>query len=43
MSGRLSGKACVITGAGGSMGLQPCHLDDPADCQSLIELARSSG
>src|ERR1700738_2225476 len=79
MSGRLSGKVCVITGTGGSMGratalafaregasvvgcdvsvaaaeatvelvrgsggemvsMQPCHLDDPADCQALIELA----
>src|ERR1700740_3682698 len=79
MSGRLSGKVCVITGTGGSMGRataltfaregaslvgcdvaveraestvemlrgagremvskQPCHLDDPADCQALIELA----
>jgi NAD(P)-dependent dehydrogenase (short-subunit alcohol dehydrogenase family) len=77
--GRLSGKVCVITGTGGSMGhatalafaaegasvvgcdvavepaestvetvlgaggkmvsMQPCHLDDPADCQALIELA----
>ena len=79
MSGRLSGKVCVITGTGGSMGratalafaregasvvrcdvtvepagstvetvrgaggemvsMQPCHLDDPADCRALIELA----
>ena len=78
-SGRLSGKVCVITGTGGSMGratavafaregasvvgcdvivepaestvemvraaggemvsMQPCRLDDPADCQALIELA----
>src|SRR5258707_13398435 len=79
MSGRLSGKVCVITGTGGSMGratalafagegasvvgcdvalepaestveivrraggemvsMQPCHLDYPADCQALVELA----
>jgi NAD(P)-dependent dehydrogenase (short-subunit alcohol dehydrogenase family) len=79
MSGRLSGKVCVITGTGGSMGrataltfaregawlvgcdvsvepaestvemvrgaggemvsMQPCRLDDPADCQALVELA----
>jgi NAD(P)-dependent dehydrogenase (short-subunit alcohol dehydrogenase family) len=79
MSGRLSGKVCVVTGTGGSMGratalafaregasvvgcdvtvvlaestvemvrraggemvsMQPCRLDDPADCQALIELA----
>ena len=79
MSGRLSGKVCVITGTGGSMGRatalafaregasvvgcdvtvepaestvqmvrslggemvsrQPCHLDDPADCQALVDLA----
>ena len=79
MSGRLSGKVCVITGTGGSMGRasalafaregasvvgcdvtvesaestvemvrsaggemvsrQPCHLDDPADCEALVELA----
>ena len=78
-SGRLSGKVCVVTGTGGSMGgatalrfaregasvvgcdvtieaaastvemvraaggemvsKQPCHLDDPADCEALIELA----
>ena len=78
-SGRLSGKVCVITGTGGSMGgatalrfaregasvvgcdvsveaaaatvemvraaggemvsKQPCRLDDPADCEALIELA----
>ena len=78
-SGRLSGKVCVITGTGGSMGgatalrfaregasvvgcdvsveaaaatvemvraaggemvsKQPCRLDDPADCETLIELA----
>ena len=79
MSGRLSGKVCVITGTGGSMGrasalafaregatvvgcdvavepaestvemvrgaggamvsLQPCRLDDPADCDALVQLA----
>jgi NAD(P)-dependent dehydrogenase (short-subunit alcohol dehydrogenase family) len=79
MRGRLSGKVCVITGTGGSMGrataltfaregasvvgcdvsvepaaatvalvrstggemvsMQPCHLDDPSDCEALIELA----
>jgi NAD(P)-dependent dehydrogenase (short-subunit alcohol dehydrogenase family) len=72
MSGRLSGKVCVITGTGGSMGratalrfaregalvvgcdvtvetvraaggamvsMQPCRLDDPSDCEALIELA----
>ncbi len=79
MSGRLSGKVCVVTGTGGSMGhataltfaregasvvgcdvavepaeetvdlvrgaggemvsLQPCHLDDPADCAKLVDLA----
>ena len=78
-SGRLSGRVCVITGTGGSMGratavafaregasvvgcdvtvepaeatvdmvrgaggemisMQPCRLDDPSDCQTLIELA----
>jgi NAD(P)-dependent dehydrogenase (short-subunit alcohol dehydrogenase family) len=78
VSGRLSGKVCVITG-GGSMGratavafaregasvvgcdvtvepagstvetvrnaggemvsMQPCYLDDPADCRALVELA----
>jgi NAD(P)-dependent dehydrogenase (short-subunit alcohol dehydrogenase family) len=77
--GRLSGKVCVITGTGGSMGrataltfaregallvgcdatvepaeatvelvhgagaemvsMQPCRLDDPSDCQALVELA----
>ena len=82
MSGRLSGKVCVITGTGGSMGRasalafaregasvvgcdvtvesaestvemvrsaggemvsrQPCHLDDPADCEALVELALGS-
>ena len=82
MSGRLSGKVCVVTGTGGSMGrataltfaregasvvgcdvtvepagstvemvrgsggemvsMQPCHLDDPADCQALVELALST-
>jgi NAD(P)-dependent dehydrogenase (short-subunit alcohol dehydrogenase family) len=81
MSGRLSGKVCIVTGSGGSMGratalrfaregarvvgcdvavepaeatveavraaggemvsLQPCHLDDPADCARLVELAVS--
>jgi NAD(P)-dependent dehydrogenase (short-subunit alcohol dehydrogenase family) len=81
-SGRLSGKACIITGTGGSIGrasalafahegaavvgcdvtveaaestvemvrgaggemvsLQPCRLDDPADCQTLVELALST-
>src|ERR1700722_8312377 len=79
MSGRLSGKVCVVTGTGGSIGrasamafaqqgasvvgcdvmvepagatvelvraaggemvsMQPCRLDDPADCQTLVELA----
>src|ERR1700731_4909234 len=79
MSDRLSGKVCVITGTGGSIGrasalafaregasvvgcdvadergqsavemvrgaegemvsMQPCPLDDPGECQSLIELA----
>jgi NAD(P)-dependent dehydrogenase (short-subunit alcohol dehydrogenase family) len=79
ISGRLSGKVCVVTGTGGSMGRataltfaregasvvgcdvtvesaestvemvcgaagemvskQPCRLDDPADCEALIELA----
>jgi NAD(P)-dependent dehydrogenase (short-subunit alcohol dehydrogenase family) len=79
MSGRLSGKVCVITGTGGSMGratalafaregasvvgcdmtvepaestvevvrgaggemvsMQPCRLDDPADCDALVQLA----
>jgi NAD(P)-dependent dehydrogenase (short-subunit alcohol dehydrogenase family) len=79
MSDRLSGKVCVVTGTGGSMGratalafaregasvvgcdlavepaeatvemvhgaggemvsMQPCRLDDPSDCQALIELA----
>jgi NAD(P)-dependent dehydrogenase (short-subunit alcohol dehydrogenase family) len=78
-SGRLSGRVCVITGTGGSIGrataiafakegasvvgcdvtvepaeatvemvrgaggemisMQPCRLDDPADCQALVELA----
>jgi NAD(P)-dependent dehydrogenase (short-subunit alcohol dehydrogenase family) len=78
-SGRLSGRVCVITGTGGSMGrataiafaregasvvgcdvavepaestvemvraaggemasMQPCRLDDPGDCQALVELA----
>jgi NAD(P)-dependent dehydrogenase (short-subunit alcohol dehydrogenase family) len=79
MSGRLSGKVCVITGTGGSMGRasalafaregasvvgcdiavgateatvqavcgaggvmvskHPCRLDDPADCEGLVNLA----
>ena len=79
MPGRLSGKVCVVTGTGGSMGratavtfaregallvgcdvavepaeetveivraaggemvsLQPCLLDDPAECGRLVELA----
>ena len=82
MAGRLSGKVCVVTGTGGSMGratalafaregasvvgcdvtvepaeatvemvrraggemvsMQPCRLDDPADCQALVELALGS-
>jgi NAD(P)-dependent dehydrogenase (short-subunit alcohol dehydrogenase family) len=82
MSGRLSGKVCIVTGTGGSMGratavtfaregallvgcdvasgaaeetvetvraaggkmvsLQPCHLNDPADCAKLVELAVSA-
>src|SRR5258705_7094957 len=30
----------MVRGAGGEMvSMQPCRLDDPADCQSLIELA----
>ena len=81
-SGRLSGRVCVITGTGGSIGRasavafaregasvvgcdasvepakatvtvvrgeggamvskQPCRLDDPADCQALVELALST-
>jgi NAD(P)-dependent dehydrogenase (short-subunit alcohol dehydrogenase family) len=81
MPGRLSGKVCVVTGTGGSMGhataltfaregasvvgcdvavepaeatvdlvrgaggtmvsLQPCHLDDPAECARLVDLAVS--
>jgi len=81
MPGRLSGKVCVVTGTGGSMGratavtfaregallvgcdvavepaeetveivraaggemvsLQPCLLDDPAQCARLVELAVS--
>ena len=81
MPGRLSGKVCVVTGTGGSMGratavtfaregallvgcdvavepaeetveivraaggemvsLQPCLLDDPAECGRLVELAVS--
>jgi NAD(P)-dependent dehydrogenase (short-subunit alcohol dehydrogenase family) len=79
MSGRLSGKVCVITGTGGSLGratalafaregasvvgcdvtvepaaatvemvsgsggemvsMQPCRLDDPSDCDALVQLA----
>jgi NAD(P)-dependent dehydrogenase (short-subunit alcohol dehydrogenase family) len=79
MSARLSGKVCIITGTGGSMGrasalafaregasvvgcdvavepaqstvdavrggggemvsIQPCHLDKPAECQAVVELA----
>lgn len=82
MPDRLSGKVCIITGSGGSMGrasalafaregasivgcdvaaepaqatvemvraaggemisMQPCHLDDPADCRALVELAVST-
>jgi NAD(P)-dependent dehydrogenase (short-subunit alcohol dehydrogenase family) len=82
MPGRLSGKVCIITGTGGSMGrataltfagegalvvgcdvavepaeetvelveaaggemvsLQPCLLDDPAECARLVELAVST-
>src|SRR5450755_1969724 len=30
----------TVRGAGGEMvSMQPCHLDDPADCRALIELA----
>src|SRR5258705_4031969 len=30
----------MVRGAGGEMvSRQPCRLDDPADCQALIELA----
>ncbi len=30
----------AVRGAGGEMvSLQPCHLDDPADCSRLVELA----
>ena len=79
MSGRLSGKVCIVTGTGGSVGraaalafaregasvvgcdvtvaaaeatadmvrgqggtmisLQPCHLTEPSECQTLVELA----
>ena len=79
LQGRLSGKVCIVTGTGGSMGratalafaregalvvgcdvavepaeetveivraaggqmvsLQPCRLDDPADCDKLVQLA----
>jgi NAD(P)-dependent dehydrogenase (short-subunit alcohol dehydrogenase family) len=82
MAGRLSGKVCVVTGTGGSMGRataltfaregaqvvgcdvtvepaeetvamvrdaggemvskQPCQLDEPADCQALVDLAAST-
>jgi NAD(P)-dependent dehydrogenase (short-subunit alcohol dehydrogenase family) len=78
MSGRLSGKVCIITGTGGSMGraaalefaregasvvgcdvnvaaaqataemvrgeggtmisLQPCHLTEPSECRTLVDL-----
>jgi NAD(P)-dependent dehydrogenase (short-subunit alcohol dehydrogenase family) len=81
MSGRLTGKVCVVTGTGGSMGrasalsfaregasvvgcdvtvepaaetvemvhtaggamvsLHPCRLDEPADCERLVEFAVS--
>ena len=81
MSSRLSGRVCIVTGTGGSMGrataltfaregalvvgcdlavpaaeetvemarekggemvsLQPCHLDDPAECARLVQLAVS--
>jgi len=81
-SKRLSGKVCIITGSGGSMGsataltfaregalvvgcdtqtdtaqatveavraaggtmvsLQPCKLDEPADCQALVDFAVQS-
>src|SRR3954470_9212147 len=30
----------MVRGAGGEMvSTQPCHLDDPADCEALVELA----
>src|SRR3954451_16086312 len=30
----------MVRDAGGEMvSMQPCHLDDPADCRALIELA----
>ena len=30
----------MVRGGGGSMvSMQPCRLDDPADCQALVELA----
>jgi NAD(P)-dependent dehydrogenase (short-subunit alcohol dehydrogenase family) len=33
----------MVRGAGGEMvSMQPCHLDDPADCQTLVELALST-
>jgi hypothetical protein len=41
VSGRLSGKVCVITGTSGAMAsMRACHLTDPADCRAL-ELALS--
>ena len=33
----------MVRDAGGEMvSMQPCHLDDPADCQALMELALST-
>jgi NAD(P)-dependent dehydrogenase (short-subunit alcohol dehydrogenase family) len=33
----------MVRGAGGAMvSMQPCHLDDPSDCQALIEMALST-
>ena len=33
----------LVSGAGGEMvSKQPCHLDDPADCEALIKLALST-
>jgi NAD(P)-dependent dehydrogenase (short-subunit alcohol dehydrogenase family) len=33
----------AVRGAGGEMvSMQPCHLDDPADCRALVELAVST-
>ena len=30
----------LVRGAGGEMvSMQPCRLDDPSDCQALVELA----